>query len=345
MWCDVLSEAVEGNVHGDWMSLAERLAYPEAVMTGQPRSPFVAVDWGTSSLRVWLLAPDGTVMAEDRTRSGMDTVPAGGFETLLRDRLAALGVLDQPDRPLPIVLCGMVGARQGWREAGYLDAPASLEDLVDAATSVPVDGIDARILPGLARRDEARPDVMRGEETQLLGLVSGTPSLSGLVCMPGTHSKWVRLGTGRVADFATSITGELFALLAGHSILRHTIAGATPTGDPASRAFQAGLALGLAEPARLTADVFGIRAGGLLFGLSGLEAADRLSGLLIGAEIGRELAAVDRSEPVTLLATGTIAALYGAGFEAAGRKVECVDADVAVRAGLTRAAARFWPVF
>ncbi len=308
------------------------------------RADFVAVDWGTSSLRAWAMAADGSVVAETRSADGMGTLTPDGFEPVLRARLADLApAIGHLAAPLPVLLCGMVGARQGWREAPYAAVPAGLDAIADATVALDVAGLDARILPGLCRRDPARPDVMRGEETQLLGLVLADADATGAVCMPGTHSKWVRLEAGRVVDFATVMTGELFAVVAGHSILRHTLAGSTGSGDPASPAFLAGLRTGLEAPELLPARLFSIRAESLLFGAEAEASADRLSGLLIGAEIGAGLSAFGANGPVTLVASGRHARLYGAAFEVAGRPAPLVDADAAVRAGLTHAARRLWP--
>lgn len=305
---------------------------------------FVAVDWGTSSLRAWAMGADGAVVAETRSADGMGTLTPDGFEPVLRARLSELSpAIAHLPRPLPVLLCGMVGARQGWREAPYVDVPTALSAVADAATRLGADGLDARILPGLCRRDPARPDVMRGEETQLLGLVLSDPAAGGAVCMPGTHSKWVRLEGGRVADFSTVMTGELFAVVAGHSILRHTIAGSSGSGDPAATAFEAGVRTGLADPGLLPARLFSIRAESLLFAADPAAAADRLSGLLIGAEIGAGLAAFGADGPVTLVASGRHARLYAAAFALAGRPATLVDADTAVRAGLLHAARRIWP--
>ncbi|WP_181701797.1 2-dehydro-3-deoxygalactonokinase [Chthonobacter albigriseus] len=309
-----------------------------------PAPAYLAVDWGTSSLRVWVLSHAGDVLAERRSAEGMDTLHQDGFEAVLRRHLAALGpIVEALPRPLPIVLCGMVGARQGWREAPYVDVPTRLDAVVDRATVVSVEGIDARILPGLARRNPERPDVMRGEETQLLGLLLDHPDATGLVAMPGTHAKWVRLRGGTVTGFTTAMTGELFALLSRHSILRHSIGDAEPTSDPDSPAFREGLTRALADPGMIGAKLFAVRAGGLLFGTGPEASADLLSGLLIGAEVGAALIGLDGNEPVILVATGKLARLYSAAVEAGGRTVRLVDADVAVRKGLLHAARRFWP--
>jgi 2-dehydro-3-deoxygalactonokinase len=306
---------------------------------------FVAVDWGTSSFRAWRVAPGGGVTAETRSGEGMSQVPPGGFAAVLAARLADLGLAPAApgEAPLPVVLCGMVGARQGWREAGYLDVPVPLAAVADAAIRVPSEGIDARILPGLARRAADRPDVLRGEETQLLGLVLADPAASGIVCMPGTHSKWVTLEAGAATDFATVMTGELFAVLSGASILRHAIGEAAASGDPDSPDFRAGLADGLGDPAGVVQRLFSIRARGLLSGVDGAAAADRLSGLLIGGEVGDRLARLPAAAPVHLVASGRLARLYGAAFAMAGRPALPVDADDAVRAGLLYAARRLWP--
>ncbi len=298
----------------------------------------VAADWGTSSLRVWALLPSGVVLAARQSDEGMSRLQPGEFEPALRRHLAAIG-LPAGETPLPVVLCGMVGARQGWQEAGYVDAPTRLEALCGHALALPAEALDVRILPGLADRQDGRDDVMRGEETQLLGLLQAEPSFSGLACLPGTHSKWVRLDAGEILGFHTAMTGEMFAVLSRHSVLRHSLDGAGPSGDPDSPDFLHGVASGLAEPGRLLAALFGLRAAGLLRGVAGARAADRLSGLLIGTEI----AAAPPGAPVTLVAAGSLAALYARALGLAGRAVRTVDAEAAVRRGLLLAARQLWP--
>ena len=312
-------------------------------MNNQSSEGIVAVDWGTSSFRIWALAPDGRIIAERRSAEGMQTALEVGFEAVLRSHLDALGpVISGLPKPLPVVLCGMVGARQGWREAPYVEIPADLDAIVGQATAIPADDLDIRILPGMARRDPSRADVMRGEETQLLGLLLDEPEISGLVCMPGTHAKWVRLRNGRVDGFTTAMTGELFAILANHSILQHTIGSHAPSGDPASQPFRAGLERGLSDPGRIAEMLFAIRARGLLYGVDGAEAADELSGVLIGAEVGGMVEDAAGAE-ILLVAAGKLAGLYGAAIEASGLSLRIVDADAAVRGGLLHAARHLWP--
>ena len=300
----------------------------------------VAADWGTSSLRVWALSESGAVLAERHSGEGMSRLHPGEFEPVLRHHLAALGLPTQA-APQRVVLCGMVGARQGWREAGYVDAPTRLGALCDHALALSPAGLDVRILPGLADRQDGRSDVMRGEETQLLGLLQAEPLFSGLACLPGTHSKWVRLDTGEILGFTTAMTGEMFAVLGQHSVLRHSLDSAGSSDDPDSPAFLQGVAQGLAEPQRLLAALFGLRAAGLLRGVTGTQAADRLSGLLIGAEIAG--AGAPPGAAVTLVADGSLAALYARALGLAGHAVRIVDAGAAVRRGLLLAAQLLWP--
>ncbi len=177
---------------------------------------FVAVDWGTSSFRGWLMSAKGDVLAESRGGEGMLHCAGTGFAPVLRDHLARLGA----PQATPVLICGMAGARQGWVEAPYLKTPTRLDALHEGAVRVDA-GADIRILPGIAQARADRPDVMRGEETQLLGVLD--PSFAGLVCIPGTHSKWIRIEAGEVVEFATYMTGELFSVISQHSILSHAI--------------------------------------------------------------------------------------------------------------------------
>ncbi len=303
------------------------------------RAALVAADWGTSSLRVWAFSRAGAVLAERRSGDGMARLQPDAFEAVLRRHLDDMGLPGAPD-PLPVVVCGMAGARQGWREAPYADVPADIGTICGQAVAVPAQGLDVRILPGLAVR-AGQGDVMRGEETQLLGLLQAEPNLSGLVCLPGTHSKWVQMAAGRVTGFSTAMTGELFALLSQSSVLRHSLGDARPSGDPASPGFISGVARGLARPGHLLTDLFGVRAAALLQGVQGAAAADALSGLLIGAEIGgRETPA---GAPVILVADGAMAQLYGKALDMAGCPVRIMGGEAGVQRGLLYAAQRLWP--
>jgi 2-dehydro-3-deoxygalactonokinase len=299
-------------------------------------TPFcAAVDWGTSSFRLWLLAEDGTVLAERRSAEGMTSAAGTGFDTVLESHLGALGV----DAVLPAVICGMAGARQGWREAGYLDTPADLASSERDALVLEAYPRDVRILPGIAQRDPASPDVMRGEETQLAGLVAAGVT-SGLVCMPGTHSKWVKLQDGKVVSFATYMTGELFGVLAQHSILKNAVGEAQAA--PSDPSFLNAVKASLAAPHAFANGLFAVRASQLLGFAPVSEGAARLSGLAIGLELSGALARYGRVERVVLVGEGRLGESYKAALEAIGIAVDHRNADEAVRRGLLGAARIFW---
>ena len=307
-------------------------------MTNPALEPaYAAVDWGTSSFRLWLIARDGSVMAERRSGEGMTTAARTGFADVLASHLAAVSA----PADLPVLICGMAGAKQGWIEAGYLDTPAALVNIPAAAVRIPGVAADIRILPGLAQRDATAPDVMRGEETQLLGAADTLGSGDHLVCMPGTHSKWVRLAGGKVAGFSTFMTGELFEAIARNTILSHAIA-ETGAISGENVAFRAAVARMVEQPALATSQLFSVRAGSLIAGLSPEDARARLSGTLIGLEIAGALALAADGTPVALVVSGGLGALYGAALSAAGLAPTVIDADTAVRNGLAAGAKALW---
>lgn len=295
-----------------------------------------AVDWGTTRLRVWLLDARGAVLDERRSDEGLLTAQHKGFATVLDRQLQDMGAA----RDLPAIVCGMAGARQGWVEAPYVDVPSSLGDILGAAVPVPGAGRDARIVPGLAQRDPRAPDVMRGEETQLAGIAGLIGSGSHLVCMPGTHCKWVTAEGGAIKSFGTWPTGEMFSVLAQHSILRHSIGDTPAKVSPESQVFRDRCKEALSD-GDIGARLFGIRAAGLLSGLGQQDAAAALSGLLIGAEVASAVRRFGRRDtPVVLVVSGALGALYAEAMRLDGIAVTIADADEAVLAGLVAAARR-----
>lgn len=300
---------------------------------------FVAVDWGTSSFRLWLLDHAGRIHGESRSAEGMQYCAEAGFAPVLSKHLAQAGAGDQP-----VLICGMAGARQGWFEAAYADLPAQVSVLAGRAAILPAEllgplaGRDIRILPGIARRDPDRPDVMRGEETQLLGLALG--GAAGLVCMPGTHCKWARLVDGAVTDFQSYMTGELFAVLSRHSILRHSMP-ERPMIQPDDPAFISALDEVLDDPGFAYDALFPLRAGDLLGILGKAAPSARLSGLLIGAEVARQ---IDRAAPehVILVGQAGLGPLYASALQRSGAAISYADAEQATRQGLLAAAQEIW---
>lgn len=297
---------------------------------------YVAVDWGTSSFRLWLVDRDGEVLAERRSAEGMLAAARSGFPAVLQAHLAGV---EAPDH-LPVLVCGMAGAKTGWVEAGYVDTPAPLAAVLKQAVRVPGEARDIRILPGIALRDAAAPDVMRGEETQLLGALGIEAAGEALVCMPGTHSKWVRVKGGTVERFSTFMTGELFSAVSRETILSLAVAGADEAEDVAS--FKAAVKAAYEAPAFAANLLFTARSRQLLFGGTPAAARETLSGTLIGTELAAGLSGAVPRAGVTLIASGRLEALYRHAFDALSVMVQPLDADEAVRRGLSLAAAAIW---
>jgi len=294
-----------------------------------------AVDWGTTRMRVWLLDNGGNILGERRSDEGMLSAAGTGFEKVLERHLAELGAA----RDLPVIICGMAGARQGWLEAPYEQTPAALGEVLAGAVPIPGIARDVRIVPGISQNDKASPDVMRGEETQLAGIGTLRGPGTHTVCMPGTHSKWVQVSDGVVSGFGTWMTGELYSVIARESVLKHSLGGGALAFSSRSEAFAEAVREGLSDPAALTSRLFGIRAGSLLHKLASQDAAARLSGLLIGGEIASaRLRFSVGGSPVILVGSGLMYDLYATALDAAGIASTHADADEAVRHGLFEAA-------
>ncbi|HLG81632.1 MAG TPA: 2-dehydro-3-deoxygalactonokinase [Bradyrhizobium sp.] len=299
------------------------------------QAAYAAVDWGTSSFRLWLIDRAGQALAERRSDEGMMAAAKSGFAAVLQGHLAAVSAA--PD--LPVIICGMAGARQGWVEAGYVDTPAPLDAVLAGAVSVPGQSRDIRILPGIAQRDIDAPDVMRGEETQLLGALGHDAAGEALVCMPGTHSKWALIRSSTVTRFATFMTGELFSVISRETILAHAVAGAEAEDRDA---FQAAVVAAFERPALAANLLFRVRSRQLLFGTPPAAARDTISGTLIGLELAAGLTTDMPRNGITLVASGRLAMLYRLAFDTLSVAVQSIDADQAVLTGLSRAAAAIW---
>ncbi|MDI1261746.1 MAG: 2-dehydro-3-deoxygalactonokinase [bacterium] len=302
------------------------------------QAAYVAVDWGTSSFRLWLIDRAGNVLGERRSAEGMMAAGKPGFANVLQSHLEAVGAAQE----LPVLICGMAGARQGWVEAGYVDTPAPLASILRQAVKVPDQDRDIRILPGIAQRDRNAPDVMRGEETQLLGALGLEAKGDAIVCMPGTHSKWVTAGGATVERFATFMTGELFDVVSRETILSHAVNGADEAEDV--EAFKAAVIAAREAPAFAANLLFQVRSGGLLFGGTAAAAREKISGTLIGLELAAGLAGGIPAAGITLVASGRLERLYRLAFDTASVSVRSIAAEDAARRGLAMAAAAIWNV-
>ncbi|RAU44427.1 MULTISPECIES: 2-dehydro-3-deoxygalactonokinase [unclassified Pseudomonas] len=258
------------------------------------QAQLIALDWGTTSLRAYRLGEHGRVLEHRSLNAGIMQLPStprsiagqlctDGFELAFDE---ACGDWLDAEPHVPVIACGMVGSAQGWREAAYRETPASVSALSGALVTVrSLRGVDVYIVPGVLQRS-ALPNVMRGEETQVLGVLSAlrNHSSSLLIGLPGSHSKWVRAVEGRIEHFDTFMTGEVYAALSTHTILGRTLQRGEAFHEAA---FDRGVAVsrspeGAAGP---LSTIFSTRTLGLTGALSATEQADYLSGLLIGHEL------------------------------------------------------------
>ncbi|PTM40183.1 2-dehydro-3-deoxygalactonokinase [Bosea sp. 124] len=292
--------------------------------------PLIALDWGTTRARAFLISATGEVLQRRSADQGIQSVPAGGFPAAFE---AIAGDLRKAAPDAGIVLAGMVGSRNGWIEAHYVRCPASPDEIAAAGMKVTLaDGSPATILPGLSC-DEGAFDVMRGEETLIVGL-----GLSdGIACLPGTHSKWALVEGGRITRFASFMTGEIYGLLRQHSILSRLAE--EPAGDDAARGAADGLAAA-ARPGGLLNTAFASRSEVLAGRMPGGAVGPYLSALLVGHEIAGAQALLGRSDTVHLVADGVLAQSYGAALASAGIDAKPTTPEAAFVAGVRRLAER-----
>ncbi len=276
----------------------------------------IGIDWGSSGFRAYRLTDEGGIRERRTAASGIASLTPTDYAAVLQQQIGDW-LHDEPTKP--VLLSGMVGSRQGWREAPYAACPASMAELVAALCPVDLgDGRVVQIIPGLSCRNaHGNPDVMRGEETQIFGL--DLPAQATL-CMPGTHSKHVQVRDGRIASFATAMTGEVFALLKSHGLIAAMLASTDSKPEELDvAAFEAGLALS-GQPGGLLHHIFSVRTRRLFNELSAEAAAHYLSGILIG----HELRATAWAGQVVIVGTGGLAMRYRKAFAFLG-----IDTDVA----------------
>ncbi|WP_372572282.1 2-dehydro-3-deoxygalactonokinase [Ruegeria jejuensis] len=288
--------------------------------------PLAVLDWGTSNLRAYCVDEAGTILGQVSRDAGVKTMPEAGYPVLVQQLLADLAP------PAPIrhaLLVGMVGSELGWRETPMRPAPASLSDLAHHLNPVP--GHPCRVIPGVSALSVAGlPDMMRGEETQVLGALAETGQTSGLFCLPGTHCKWVQCDDGRITRITTAMTGELFDLLTRHSVLRAQT-GSDDTEDDLT-AFDEGVqtaltGLGAAQLA------FSVRPRALVADKSGAASArSYLSGILIGAEL-QTMQAHQKGSALTIIGAPALTRAYARACVILDIKAKTMDGATAVSRG------------
>jgi 2-dehydro-3-deoxygalactonokinase len=273
-----------------------------------PPGHFIGIDWGSTHARALLFAPDGRLVEERDEPLGIKHVPAGGHRAAFDQLTAAWRARHGP---IPALLSGMIGSRHGWREVPYASCPVTLTELHRSLAPAP-DIENVSLVPGLSLAN-GRADVMRGEELQLLGLGERSTPFDW-ICLPGTHSKWVRAEWPVVREFHTAMTGEIFAAITAHTLFAKLL----PPSDAAPAlvaapfdvaAFESGLARSAAPHGVLNA-LFGIRADLLLGRVPDTQIADLLSGLLIGTEIRHVLPRTQARSRVAVLAASNLQPRY-----------------------------------
>ena len=300
-----------------------------------PAPAFIAGDWGTTHLRLFLC---------DETGRTLDTRSGAGVSALRDDVggafFRAVEGWDRAHSKLPAVMCGMVGSTIGWREVPYLSCPARPDAITRSALCFAVDGRPIAIAPGLTCRNRLlAPDMMRGEETQILGAIRCEPKLATgrqFLCMPGTHTKWVSLKDGTVEHFLTALTGELFDILHDHSVLVN--AAGTPEvvgGTEFSRALEQ---TKLYPDAELIHLLFEVRSRQLKGELKRKDAAAYLSGLIIGQDVSgaKRFFRSDLGEAghVVVIGSPKLGELYAQALKTRDLPVTRIDGETASLAGL-----------
>lgn len=280
---------------------------------------YIAVDWGTTNRRAWLIDTDGNVAAEFKDQLGIMSVPRDGFEAAVAQIREQLG-------DYPMLLAGMIGSDRGWRQASYIACPADRLSL--AAGVLWVQPGRTGIVPGVCQT-EGHADVMRGEEVQVMGAqaIAGLPG-DAMICHPGTHSKWIRLSNGRIGHFQTAMTGEIFNLLLSHSVLAPQMVGDVTDNED----FQAGLN-DARNGAPLLSALFAVRARHLLQQIS-RTSASYASGLLIGSDVNAGLQLSQGNRHITLIGRPDLCSLYASAIAGAGCTSSFIDGSVAFRAGI-----------
>ena len=285
---------------------------------------FIGVDWGTSNARFLLSDAEGGLIAA-KSGPGLATLASpDAFEASCFDAIAGWA-------SVPVIMTGMVGANIGWRPAPYVPTPASLAMIAAKALRFSARGRQFVLVPGVeTRRSDGTPDLMRGEETQIIGAaIHG----DALVCLPGTHAKWASVAGGSITGFHTAMTGELIDLLARHSILLNPRRAAAAT---VGSEFHAAVAAIKASPLGVEALLFGVRSRQIAGTLDPAVADSALAGLCIGADVRSALALHPATAQVTLVGTPALTALYAAALAVFGVASDTIDGNGAVLAGLAR---------
>lgn len=285
---------------------------------------YIALDWGSTNLRASLYQ-QGECTAQRGSEQGITRLGGKTPQQVFSEVIAPWQSFD-----LPVIMAGMIGSNAGWVDVPYLAAPLSLADLgqhlFPVKEALPV---KAWIVPGVCINRDDNCNVMRGEETQLLGASAESPS--SLYLMPGTHSKWVQVENSLIHDFRTAMTGELHHLLMNSSLIGKGL----PQQQPATEVFRQALHTGYQQP-EITGRLFEVRAAHVLNRLDKTAVSDELSGLLIGSEVAQMLGYFGRQHHITIIGNPQLTERYGQALDLAGMRWQALDGDRAFQLGMRR---------
>lgn len=288
----------------------------------------IAIDWGTSNFRAYRLGRQGEVLERRSFPCGVLRIEEGRFPEVLRSNVSDWLAAGE-DR---ILLCGMVGSRQGWAEVQYVSCPAGVDDLAKSVCEVPFDGACVFLVPGVMAKDSfGAPEVMRGEETEAMGALKDYGN-SGIVCLPGTHSKWIELRDGAIVNFVTFMTGEIYGALRKHTILARNMMAGAPIDN---EAFLRGVERS-SNSGGLLHHLFSVRTLGLVEELKDKAAESYLSGVLIGHEVrnvfpGAMSRTTNHGHEIHLVGAAHLCRLYNQAIQACGGRATVEDQDAAAR--------------
>lgn len=285
---------------------------------------YIALDWGSTNLRAFLYQ-QGECTAQIHSEQGITRLDGKTPHQVFSQVIAPWQSLN-----LPVIMAGMIGSNAGWVDVPYLEAPVLLDDLGQRLLAVEVAlPVKAWIVPGVCIHRDDNCNVMRGEETQLLGACTDSPS--SLYLMPGTHSKWVQAEGSLIRDFRTAMTGELHHLLMTYSLIGKGL----PQQQPAADIFRQALHTGYSQP-EITGRLFEVRAAHVLNRLDKTAVSDWLSGLLIGSEVAQMLGHFGRQHRITIIGNPQLTERYAQALDLAGMSWQALDGDRAFQSGIRR---------
>jgi 2-dehydro-3-deoxygalactonokinase len=292
------------------------------------KAKWIAADWGTTHMRAWAIGEEDNVLAFRESNEGMNDLQQNEFEPVLLRLIESW--LDDT-KVTTVMACGMVGAKQGWIETPYLKTPCVPLDNYQLTTANTHDKrIKVHLVPGVMQHHPA--DIMRGEETQIAGFINKNIDFNGVVCLPGTHTKWANIQEGQITSFKTFMTGELFGVISSHTLIRHS----TSIKGWNQESFEEGVHEGFKNPVSIASDLFSLRAESIVNDLDRDQARSILSGLLLGVELNGAQTFWENSK-VIIIGSPLLSNNYHQGLKILGGKSQLFSLETATLSGLSSA--------